>query len=241
MEKIDRLGWAAGLSMSAYGVRVGVRVNQAEALDKLQEHLPPGWKPSRVRSVEQLYSVFIGGSARRRGVRSFNLVYANAVRVGRSLQLDEVLEVFESNLQLHVAERSRQRLFIHAGVVGWKGRAILIPGRSFSGKTTLVAELVKAGASYYSDEYALVDSRGRIHPYAKPLSIREGDAHKQEKWPPEALGGTRGRKPLRPGMVVNTHYKPGARWRPPGSPLRCPIRSPRGSGSYTLFSAASPV
>ena len=79
------------------------------------------------------------------------------------MNLDLILDTLESDLQLHVAEQARRRLFVHAGVVGWKGRAIVIPGRSFTGKTTLVAELVRAGASYYSDEYALIDSRGKIH------------------------------------------------------------------------------
>ena len=29
MEKIDRLGWAAGVSFYAYGLRIGVRVSSA--------------------------------------------------------------------------------------------------------------------------------------------------------------------------------------------------------------------
>ena len=105
-------------------------------------------------------------------------------------------------------------MFIHAGVAGWRGKAILIPGSSFSGKTTLVAELVKAGADYYSDEYAVVDRRGRVHAYPKPLSIREGDALKQKKYPVEALGGKPGVRPLPLGLVVVTRYEPGAEWRP---------------------------
>ena len=66
---------------------------------------------------------------------------------------------------------------MHAGVVGWNGRALLLPGRTLSGKTTLVAELLRAGATYYSDELAVLDARGRVHPFPKPLAIREkGDA-----------------------------------------------------------------
>jgi len=83
-----------------------------------------------------------------------------------------VFEAFETDLQLYVAEMAPRRLFVHAGVVGWRGQAIIIPGRTFTGKTTLVAALVKAGATYYSDEYAVLDVRGRVHPYARPLGIR---------------------------------------------------------------------
>jgi hypothetical protein len=31
-----------------------------------------------------------------------------------------------------------------------------------------VAELVRAGATYYSDEFAVLDSRGRVHPFPRP-------------------------------------------------------------------------
>jgi len=60
-------------------------------------------------------------------------------------------------------------------VVAWRGRAILLPGRSYVGKSTLVMELVRAGAVYYSDEYAVLDARGRVHPFAQPVALREPD------------------------------------------------------------------
>jgi predicted ATPase len=46
-----------------------------------------------------------------------------------------------------VATEAPRRVFVHAGVVGWKGQAILVPGRSYSGKTTLIAALMKAGGN----------------------------------------------------------------------------------------------
>ena len=129
------------------------------------------------------------------------------------MDLGEVLQLFESHLQHYIAEAAPRRVFVHAGVVGWRGRAILIPGRSLSGKTTLVAELVRAGATYYSDEYAVLDQRGRVHPYARRLSIRR-DKFEFERRAVETLGGSRGSRPLPVGLVVVTRYSPGARWRP---------------------------
>jgi hypothetical protein len=58
---------------------------------------------------------------------------------------------------------------IHAGVVEVDGRAVLLPGGSGTGKTTLVAALVARGARYLSDEYALIDDRGWVHAYPRPL------------------------------------------------------------------------
>ena len=103
---------------------------------------------------------------------------------------------------------------MRAGVVGWRGQAILIPGRSYSGKTTLVAELVRAGATYLSDEYAVLDSRGRAHPYPRKLWIKDRTSLESERWTVESLGGSREVKPLPVGLVVITNYKADARWRP---------------------------
>ncbi len=214
MEKIDRLGWTAGLSFTSYGVRVGVRVNNSEVLDRILEHLPPGWKPTSSAAVELLYSLIVGDTGLHTKIRRFNLLYGNTVRIARSRNLREVFEAFESDLHLHVAEHARGRVFVHAGVVGWHGQAIVIPGRSMSGKTSLVAELVKAGATYYSDEYAVFDLKGRVHPYPRPLAIREDGTGKQTKYSVEDLGGVSGGKRLPVGLVVLSKFKPGARWRP---------------------------
>jgi hypothetical protein len=214
MKKLDRLGWAAGLSCISYGARIGIRVNTPSALEPLVERFPPGWKLAPSPVVDRLYSVIVGGSVAPHHVRRFNVLYGNIETLARSMELDQVFDSFESNLQLYVAETARRRVFVHAGVVGWGGQAIVIPGRSFSGKTTLVAELVRAGATYYSDEYAVLDGRGRVHPYPKPMSIRQPVTGKQKKHPPEALGGLSGAKPLPVGMVVMSEYRLGARWRP---------------------------
>jgi hypothetical protein len=40
-----------------------------------------------------------------------------------------------------------------------------------SGKTTLVKELVKAGATYYSDEYAVLGGDGRVSAFGALSSL----------------------------------------------------------------------
>ena len=74
------------------------------------------------------------------------------------------LTMLESQIQGHIALDATEFVFIHAGVVADGGRAIVIPGLSFSGKTTLVRALVEAGAVYYSDEFAALDENGRVLP-----------------------------------------------------------------------------
>jgi hypothetical protein len=214
MQKIDRLGWADSFAFISYGVRVGLRVNRPEALDVIREYLPPAWKPTTRSLVERVYSFVVGGKSARPNTRSFHLLYADAGRLVRSLSFEDVLDAFEDDLKLFVAEWARRRVFVHAGVVGWRGRAIIIPGQSLTGKTTLVAELVRQGATYYSDEYAVLDARGRVHPYLKPLSIRDGASTRPQRVSVESLGGRGGEKPLTVGLVVVSNYKEGARWRP---------------------------
>ena len=214
MEKIDRLGWAAGIAFVSYGLRIGIRASSPQILDRLQGLLPPDAKPARGPRVQCLYSLIVRGTKVGPNVRRFNILYADAVPLARTKDTDQVLEALEMDLQLYVAERARRRVFVHAGVVGWRGRAIVIPGRTMSGKTTLVRALVRAGATYYSDEYAVLDERGRVHPYPKPMSIRKNGGGRPMKIFPEAFGGTTGVRPLPVGLVVATSYREGARWRP---------------------------
>src|SRR4051794_33193161 len=127
------------MTVSCYGRRIGIRANQPEVLERLPEYLPPGWKPARTLVVDALYSLRVGGEGPRAGLRHYHLLYSGGVRLVRTLDLREALEGLESDLHNYVAVAARKRVFVHAGVVGWKGRAVLIPGRSFCGKTTLVA------------------------------------------------------------------------------------------------------
>jgi hypothetical protein len=138
---------------------------------------------------------------------------------GEGAELQPMLDQLRSELMLHVAEWAPQRVFVHAGVVGWQGRALVLPGTSFAGKTTLVAELVRAGASYYSDEYAVLDERGAVHPYTRELQMREPGSEQQRSVPVAELKGSAGEVPLPVGLVAITEYVEGGRWRPePVSP-----------------------
>lgn len=214
MDKLDRLVWADGMSFISYGVRVGLRVNDAAILPDVIARLPPEWNSSSVSAVDHLYSLIGGGAREDSKVRRLNLAYWNLLRVARSRNFEEVLDAFESHVQLTVAEHAPRRVFVHAGVVGWNGRAIVIPGLSHSGKTTLVHQLVRAGATYYSDEYAVLDRRGRVHPYPRPLGMRSPNSPETKKVPAAEIGAQIGTKPLQVGLVLSTNFRKGARFRP---------------------------
>jgi hypothetical protein len=128
-----------------------------------------------------------------------------AARTGPRAQL-------AAGLRHHVALHSSD-LFVHAGVVAVNGSALLIPGSSHSGKSTLVAALLRMGAAYLSDEYAVIDERGTILPFPTALSIRDG-AGVARRVDPEALGASVITGPTPPRLVVATRFRPGARWDP---------------------------
>jgi hypothetical protein len=213
MHQLDRLGWAAGISIIAYGRRLGVRTNEPAVLERVEELLPPGWEPCFSPLVDHLFSLRVGGGDASSRWRSFHLLYGGLTQHARSMNLDEVLRSLERHLHLYVGEYASNRVFVHAGVVGWRGRAILLPGASGAGKSTLVAALLRAGASYYSDEYTVLDGQGLVHPFARPLSLRVPD-RSPVRCRPEEFGSQAGHEPLPVGLVAVTHFRPQGSWRP---------------------------
>src|SRR4051794_32268330 len=137
MEKIDRLGWAGGVCFRSFGMRLGIRTNTPEVPADLLAYLPPVREPSTPPFVDLLWSLRVGGDGPRPGVRLFHQLRVGSGLIIKTFDWQELLERVENSVQMNVAEYNQTRVFVHAGVVGWKGRAILVPGRSFAGKTTL--------------------------------------------------------------------------------------------------------
>ena len=73
---------------------------------------------------------------------------------------------------------------------------------------------LREGATYYSDEYAVLDERGRVHSFPRPLSIREKEGALSVKRPAVEFGARTGTKPIPVGLVAVTSYKEGARFQP---------------------------
>lgn len=63
---------------------------------------------------------------------------------------------------------------VHAGAVIVDGGALILPGSTHAGKSSLVVELLRRGASHLSDEFALIDKQGYVHSYPRPLLLRNG-------------------------------------------------------------------
>lgn len=197
-------------------MKLGIRVNTPEVLEEITAFLPPGWQaiPDSAPVVDHLFSLIMGGPALRRGGRPYNILYSGSWRAVRSLKRDEALDGLARLIDVQVALQAPRHVFVHAGVVAWQGRGLLIPGRSRSGKTTLVKALVDAGAVYYSDEYAALDEAGRVLPWSRPLNIRQTHNGPGTPTAIEDIGGKAGTVPLPVGWIIDTAYKPEAEWQP---------------------------
>lgn len=133
--------------------------------------------------------------------------------VSSDLDLEFGLMMLQTQIRIFIAINAPGRIFLHAGAVAIGERALIFPGRSFSGKTSLVAEFLRAGATYLSDEFAVLDSDAMVHPYLTRLSVR-GDGDDRRDIDAAAFGGISATASLPLGAVVVTSYKPGAQWQP---------------------------
>ena len=192
-----------------HGVRIGVRADDNQILEHLVKRMPPGSTKETRHKPDQVFCALTQVTS---GDPQYKL-YTNDCELTQTADFDQFLDEFESSVGIYVAENARGLVFVHAGCVGWNGEAIVIPGRSYSGKTTLVKALLRAGATYYSDEYAVLDHKGLVHPYQRPLSVR-GEQAARRRIQAEALGATVGDAGIPVGLVIITRYEQGGRWQP---------------------------
>lgn len=122
-------------------------------------------------------------------------------------------DALRRHCQLHLASYCSRYVFVHAGVVKTDLGLILIVGCTWSGKSQLVDSFLKYGSTYFSDEYALLDSNGMVHPFPRPVRVRTSPIH--YRFTPAAdLGWRPDQHAERPRCIIFTHYKEGTEWEP---------------------------
>ena len=195
------------VAVEAFGVRLGVGTPLGELVPRIEALLPPHSRECDPASVREHFSLV------PRTATTYDLHYD--VREGEAVPEGHVAFRFATHVDLEfglamlgsyirgaLALHAPDHLFLAAAAVALDGRLIVLSGFGVTGKTTLVSALVSEGAEYYSDEYAVLDKDGLVHPYRTPL--------------PWSANGASGALPEpRPiSAVVETTYRPGAVWQP---------------------------
>lgn len=201
------------IKIEAFGVKIGIYSDDTELKKRIKEVLPVV-VPRELKFIEDenFEHIFTIEKAEASDEIFIN---RNDEEKFTHYSEDDLLEYLSSQIRITVAEFAKSKVFIHAGAIGWQGIGMIIPGQSYSGKTTLVSELIKLGAEYYSDEYAVLDENGLLHPYPKRLSMRgiinDWD---QIDTAPEKFGATIGDKAIPVGVILITGYEESGKWQP---------------------------
>lgn len=198
--------WIPGPVVWCHGVVIGFRANWPAVLKEIDSAFVPCSRASERGEPDLAYSLECDE------VRGLYAVSIGSQKLIQTPDLNRLLAFLKQHVQHAIAESAVERLFVHAGVVAWRGRAILLPGYSGVGKSMLVRELICAGAVYLSDEFAVLDLDGLVHPFARPLSLRTNLV--KLECPLGELEVQTASEPLSVGMVAFTKYKPQGTFRP---------------------------
>jgi len=194
-----------GFEVRAFGWNIRAEAPCPEGLEILERYVFPSL-PRKVRTGNQpdLAIRLI------RVADQFQLS-ANDVMAASACSAAELVPDLIRVLDEAVIQRLTTLRAIHAGAVLWNGRALLLPGATHAGKSSLVAELLKQGATYFSDEYALIDSEGCVHPYPRPLLLRNGRPEQIPALPSE-WNAPIGHTPAPVGWILSLEYQPSSTW-----------------------------
>lgn len=208
---IEENGVCARGKYVAFGVPWEIQADNLAAFHLLMERLPPGAVPTSSRSLVRKYRFRSLPPTLPESEGSF-MLYADGRPIIRSTEPSEIAQAFEDDLKWLVAERSPRKVFLRAGVVGWRDRAIVIPGGAGSGKSTLVRALVGCGATYYSDEYAVLEGN-LVQPFPSRSHNWLSLGNSLGYWLHD-LGNSQPAKPVPVGIILFAPYQSGAVFKP---------------------------
>jgi hypothetical protein len=176
LEEPGRLGGDASprqhnLLVQLSGFRARVTSDCPEALHTIGLLYPPSRRlqAGRIRPHRAFSILRRVGSDAKYQVRDSGRI------VGDYSSLNQAVAVVEHSIAVGAAYRLGHNLLVHAGSVAWGAAAVVFPGASGLGKSTLTAALCLSGFEYLSDELSVIDAdRRRALPFPKALRLKDG-------------------------------------------------------------------
>lgn len=178
-----------------------------EAFDTLQRYIFPSLPRVDVASASAPPSIWI----RVELIGNRFELSVDGVCVASTTHLEALTLAAIKSLDEAVISRLTSLCAVHAGAVVVEGQALLLPGTSHAGKSSLVAELLRRGATCLSDEYALIDLEGRVHPYPRPLLLRNGKPVQSAVLPQE-INSCFAVNSAPVGWILELAYQPDHAW-----------------------------
>ncbi|MBV9240372.1 MAG: hypothetical protein JO314_00040 [Acidobacteria bacterium] len=199
------------VAYESYGARLQIRSNDPEILRDAdqcaQQALIGHLKPITSGPFDIVIDLIRDGSLYR--------MERNGEYMSSGPVEERSMKFLDGIIRISVGEYAKDLVILHAGAVAWQGKGLIFPADSFRGKSSLVSELVRAGAEYYSDDFAIIDRKGGLHPFPRPISMRTRDGrHDPYEVNPQDLRATVGRRAVPVRMVFFTEYRRHARWLP---------------------------
>jgi hypothetical protein len=157
--------------LSAFGVVVEINSPGREIFEQCAATLPGYWLRAGDGKADVCFD--IEAPHHEPEGRRYFLFRENGELLGGAINETQVRRRLARRMDYHLGAYARDCAFLHAGIVCHKGRAILLPGLSHAGKSTLTASLVRAGAQYVSDDIAVIDRTGRAYFLSRAINLRE--------------------------------------------------------------------
>lgn len=191
--------------VSAVGCAVSFEATQGKALDILNRYVFPSLPRETSDSTEADIHVRLLQSDHTSHLFVDEVLIASADKPEYLLR--QIIDVLDTAL----IQRLKNLHAVHAGAVLLGDRALLFPGGSHSGKSSLVAALLRRGAVCFSDEYALIDAGGQVHTYPRILLLRDG-GRDQTPVLPENLNAQVATASARIGWIFSLRYDSSGGW-----------------------------
>src|SRR5689334_7761784 len=119
------------IAIESFGVKIRVFSAREEILDEIEgridKFLPTGlFEKIPYRKAVHSFSI-------RENRTSKFVLFKGRKKITYGNNKEIFFKYLDSQIRLTIAEFAESRVFIHAGVVEWKGEAIVLPARSFQG------------------------------------------------------------------------------------------------------------